>query len=321
MADFSTPFSSVGGNFRLPTEDERDDGFPCGPADRSLFNGLFRRIEAELGAIVNEAAITPSDEDDTTVLQAILALIEAATGGGSADTYVLMSQARARLPIFPDVQHSDGHLNITSPSTGQVRVPAGRVFLHRGIYNVTTVQTDFATLSSKTYHLRWNPTDGFALKDLSDAGYNPSALAETNAAFDTDFDDMLVARVVTNSSNFATITNLINRTRLVSHTTWRGAISSELSSSWGTISGTSVSLNWARSPMVPPIISLSGFRSNETGPTGSQTGSSAGNIRALEIRLPSAGATRYAIPNLEYNYEDTTMNQGTADINITAMAV
>lgn len=321
MANFSTPFSSVGGNHRLPTEDERDDGFPCGPADRPLFNGMFRRIEAELDAIVQEGGITPSDSDDTTVLQAILALIDAATGGGDTSNYVLMTQARARLPIFPDVLHADGHLNITSPSTGQVRVPAGRIFQHRGIFQVTTAQTDFATLSSKTYHLRWNPTDGFALKDLADTGYNPSALAETNSAFDSTFDDMLVARIVTNSSNVPTITNLINKVRLVSQTTWRGALDHEVSSSWGTITGTAVSLNWARSPMFAPIISLSGFRSNETGPTGSVTSGAAGNIRALEIRLPSAGATRYAIPNLEYNYEDTAVNLGTADINITAMAV
>lgn len=321
MADFSTPFGSVGGNTRLPTEDERDDGFPCGPADRALFNGLFRRIEAELGAIVNEAEITPSDSDDTTVLQAILALIDAATGGGTADNYVLMSQARARLPFYPDVQHSDGHLNVTSPSTGQVRVPAGRVFSHRGIYSVTTIEEDFATLSNKTYHLRWNPTDGFSLNDLTDSGYNPTALAETNAAFDTTFDDMLVARVVTNSSNVATITNLLNRARLVSQTTWRGALDHEISSSWGTITGTAVSLNWARAPMFAPVVSISGFRSNEIGPTGSTTPGGAGNIRALEVRLPSAGATRYAIPDLEYNYEDTALNMGTADINITAMAV
>lgn len=318
MADFSTPLGSVGGNTRLPTEDERDDGFPCGPADRALFNGLFRRIEAELGAIVDEAAITPSDSDDTTVLQAILALIEAATGGGSADTYVLMAQARARLPIFPDIQHSDGHLNITSPSTGQVRVPAGRTFLHRGIYSVTTVQEDFATLSSKTYHLRWNPTDGFSLNDLADTGYNPSVLAETNSAFDSDFDDMLVARVVTNSSNVPTITNLLNKVRLASNTVWRGAIASALS--WTALTGTTVALNWARTPLIS-YPSLAGFRSAESGPTGSLTGSSAGIIRALELRIPTAGVTRYAVPDFEYNYEDNQLNQGSADVNIMALAV
>lgn len=321
MADFTKPLGQLGGNTRLPTEDEREDGISCGPADQALFNGLFARIEEEIGSVVDEAEITPSDSDNTTLLQAILALIAAATGGGTADNYVTMAQARSRLQIFPEVEHTSGHLNITSPSTGQVRVPAGRSFLHRGIFRVTTTEEDFATLSSKTYHLRWNPTDGFSLNDLADTGYNPSVLAETNSAFDSTYDDMLVARVVTNSSNVATITNLINRTRLASHTTWRGAVSPELSSSWGTISGTSVSLNWARSPMFPPIISLSGFRSNEIGPTGSPTGGGAGNIRALETRLSAAGATRYAIPNIEYNYEDTALNQGTADINITALAV
>lgn len=319
MADFSTPFGSVGGNIRLPTEDERQEGFPCGPADRALFNELFRRIEAELGAVVQEAAITPSDSDDTTVLQAILALIEAATGGGDTESYVTMAQARARLPIFPDVLHADGHLNVTSPAPGQVRVPAGRIFQHRGIFQVTTVETDFATLASKTYHLRWNPTDGFGLYDLADIGYNPTVLDEANSVFDSTFDDMLVARVVTNSSNVPAITNLINKSRLSSQTLWRGQVTHALN--WTTLIGTGVALNWARMPMFTPVISLAGWRSNEIGPTGSITGSSAGTARALELRIPSTGATRYAIPDLQYNYEDNQTNHGTADINITAVAV
>lgn len=319
MADFSEPFGEAGGNTRLPTADERQEGFPCGPLDRSLFNGLFGRIEAELDAVRQEAGITPSDSDNTIVLQSILALIDAATGGGETDSYVTMAQARARLPIFPDVQHADGHLNVTSPAPGQVRVPAGRIFQHRGIFQVTTVETDFATLASKTYHLRWNPTDGFDLKDLADAAYNPGAAAETSSIFDSTYDDMLVARVVTNSSNVPAITNLINKSRLSSQTLWRGQVTHALN--WTTLIGTGVALNWARMPMFTPVISLAGWRSNEIGPTGSITGSSAGTARALELRIPSTGATRYAIPDLQYNYEDTQTNHGTADINITAVAV
>jgi hypothetical protein len=320
MADFSTPFGSVGGNTRLPTEDERDDGFPCGPADRSLFNGMFRRIEAELDAIVQEGGITPSDSDDTTVLQAILALIDAATGGGDTSNFVLMSQARARLPIFPDVLHADGHLNITSPSTGQVRVPAGRVFQHRGIYQITTVQTDFATLSSKTYHLRWNPTDGFTLNDLADTGYNPSALAETVSAFDSTFDDMLVARVVTNSSNVATITNLLNRVRLTNQATFRTGIQGALD--WTVLSATAVALNWARTPLISTV-ALNEFRSNNTGPGIGITPTEKGIIRAIGARIPAT--TRYGTSNIEYYYEDnkagTSADDGLFSIILTALAV
>jgi hypothetical protein len=319
MADFSTPFSSTGGNNRLPTIDERQEGFPCGPADQMLFNGMFRRLEAELQAIITGAGLTGDDDDDTIVYQSILALIAAATGG-SGD-FLLMSQARARLPIFPEVLHVDGHLNVTSPGTGQVRVPAGRTFQHRGIYQITTVQVDFATLPSKVYHLRWNPTDGFSLQDIADTGtYNPSSLLETNAAFDSTYDDMLAARVVTNSSNVPTITNLINKTRLSSETQKRTALADSVD--WATLSGSSVSLNWARTPMTRPFIALNEIRSANIGPPGPLAAGN-GILRGLGARLTTY--TRYSIANLEYYYEDdqtgTVNGNGLFSVDIFALAV
>lgn len=212
MADFDPPFASTGER-RLPTSEERNNGFPCGPADQRLFNALFNRIEAELGDLVGYAGITPSDVDNTTVRQAVLALIDAATGGNPAG-YILMTQARARLPIFPEVLNTDGRIVITSPGTGQVRLPGGVDFLHRGIFTVTTSQTDFATDPSKTYHLRWDTTNGFRLLDVAGSTYNPTALAETNIKFDSTFDDIIFARVITNSSNVPTITNLANKNLL-----------------------------------------------------------------------------------------------------------
>lgn len=214
MADFSPPFGS-NGEHRLPTATEKEQGFPCGPADRSLFNGLFRRIEAEIGEVISHAGIVQTDDRDTLLREAIEALIAAATGGGTADDYILMTQARSRLPFFPDVLTEDGKIPVTSPSNGTVRVPGWVTFQHRGIYRVTTTQTDFSTVANRTYHLRWSPADGFVLRDLASGAYNPTSAAETNAAFDSTYDDMLVARVITNSSNVATITNLVNRHSLL----------------------------------------------------------------------------------------------------------
>lgn len=111
------------------------------------------------------------------------------------------------------MQTTTGHFGVTS-STGQVTVPAGVSFLHRGISPYTSALTIIATDASKTYHLRWNKTDGFTLKDLASGVYNPSALVDGNAAFDSTYDDMLVARVITNSSNVPTVTNLANRSQL-----------------------------------------------------------------------------------------------------------
>lgn len=202
----------------------------------------------EIMAVIMAAGIDPYSPDLTQVLQAINALIAAATGGAGDPNYVLMTQARVRLPIFLEVLTSDGLIPIASPSNGTIRVPAGYNFLHRGIFNVTTVLTDLVTTASKTYHLRWNPTDGFALKDINDSGYNPGMLDESNAAFDSKYDDMLVAKAVTNASNAATIILLKNKAALalseviaVSNTANANSIST-------TFDAISSNYNWARTP-------------------------------------------------------------------------
>ena len=62
MADFATPFASQAGR-RTPTADEKVNGFPCGPADQTLFNGLFHRLESEIGNVISYAGLTGSDAD------------------------------------------------------------------------------------------------------------------------------------------------------------------------------------------------------------------------------------------------------------------
>ncbi|MDO9417046.1 hypothetical protein [Pararhizobium sp.] len=255
MADFSPPWGRAGGVNRSPSVDEQNDGFACGSADLTLFNRLIGRIEAELESVQTEGGIAGSEEDDTTVLQAIQAMISAATGGGDTSQFVLFSQAQARLPIFPEVTTNSGVIDVISPGTGQVRVPAGAVVLHRGIRTFTSVQVDLATTASKIYHLRWTPTGGasgtFVLKDLADVAYNPTAAAETNTAFDSAYDDMLVARVITNASNIPTITKLMNKDRptLSGETAITDNNPYENDKTPSQIaSGTVVSINWGRKP-------------------------------------------------------------------------
>lgn len=213
MSDFTTPFGSLGEK-RLPTPVERQQGFLCGPADRQLFNGLLHRLESELGTVMDYAGTAQTDGSFDGLLLAILELISAATGGGDPSGYLTLLQASARLPIYPEVTNANGHLGIITPATSQVRVPAGVTFLHRGISPITTVLTDFALDPSKVYHLRWNKTDGFSIKDLGSISYNPGGLAETHPSFDSTFDDVLFARVITNSSGVVTVTNLVNRDRI-----------------------------------------------------------------------------------------------------------
>jgi hypothetical protein len=219
MADFSTPFGESGDK-RFPTPTEQAEGFPCGPGERALFNGEFYRLEAEIGEVIEYAGITPTNSRMTQLREAINALIVAATGTApDLSVYILMSQARARLPIFPDVLTADGKIGCFTTCPGVLRMPGGVTFQHRGIFPVTTVQTDFNTALSQTYHLRWDPTNGYRLRNLTDSAYNSGAVAENDVKFDSAYDDVLIARVTTNSSNVLTVTNLANKVRLYAEAT------------------------------------------------------------------------------------------------------
>lgn len=223
MADFDVPFATDAEK-RFPSAAEHQQGFPCGPADQKLFNGLFYRLEAEIGSVVNFAGIGQTDARMTNLLEAIQQLIASAIGAlptgpdTAPDTsgFLMLSQAVARLPIFPDVQTTDGRFGVTSTGVGNVHLPAGVSFLQRGIRPVVSAAQDFATIASKTYHLRWRGSTGlYSLLDLADTGYNPALVAETDTRFDSTFDDMLIARVITNASNVPVITDLANKDRLL----------------------------------------------------------------------------------------------------------
>lgn len=259
MANFTIPFGQDAER-RFPTSDERQNGFPCGPADMRLFNGLFNTIQSEIGEVISYAGLVGSDGDLTQLRKAIKAMIDAAMGGGSPGDYILMDQARARLPIFPEVQTGDGRIAVVPNGAGVVRVPAGATILHRGIFPIVTVQTDLATDVSKTYHLRWNPTDGFQLKDLANPTYNPTAASEDNVGFDSKYDDMLVARVVSNSSNILTITNLANLVDLQAFEAFSGP-ATPVGAARSYEYQNTMTLNWARAPrLIAPdgVISQNG---------------------------------------------------------------
>jgi hypothetical protein len=251
---FDPPFAHSATEIRVTSPTEQDNGFPCGPADIGLFNWLIYAVQAELGHLVDFAGMTDDTADLTQVRQAIEAMIASAIGaisGGDTSGFLLMSQARTRLPIFPNVlSPTDGKIVCTSPGTGQVRVPSGASIQHRGIYPFVSIQTDLATDPNKTYHLRADLTGAnpvYSLKDLTDVVYNPGASLETVAGFDSRFDDMLIARVVTNSGNVPTITNLVNLDRLFSIQAFSGP-SSALSGNNDSEYSATAAINWARTP-------------------------------------------------------------------------
>jgi len=170
------------------------------------------------------------------------------------------------MPVFPEVIGGNGTFTVTNPSAGTVRVAAGTQWTHRGAFTYTSALTDLATLANKTYHLRWTPGSGFVLYDLADGGYNPSALAETNPFFDTSYDNMLVARVVTSAGNVATITTLVNRARLSSGILTGGVVTRATSptSVWACQFPTV--LNWSRTPAATGSAARTGFTGTLTTP-------------------------------------------------------
>jgi|GEM_PF-3917643 len=193
-------------------------------------------------------------------------LIYDATLNGGVGAFMLKPWASARgpgLPIHPEITATSNILTFTS-GTGTMTINTGLGWRHRGwgLFNSTALDSGartFATLANKTYHLRWHapgtgdatpaatyPSGRFVLEDLADVGYNPSALAETDATFDTTFDDMLVARVVTNGSNALTITALANKALLSATYVRSGSATNYATrSSVPKLTGT---INWARSP-------------------------------------------------------------------------
>jgi hypothetical protein len=291
MSNFSTPFANSAER-RLANADEKANGFPCGPADQKLFNGLIHQFQKELDAIHQAGGVAGDDSTFNTTLLNIQALIDAATGGGEGAGYLLMSQARTRNPVFPIIDTADFKINCSSPGAGTVRIPGGVSFLHRGIYIEETVETDFATLANKTYHLRWSYADGYELKDLADVTYNPTTAAETSSIFDSTFDDMLIARVITNSSNVATITNLANAVDLSGSFT-KATIETQ-PTSWSGLPFLTASINWARTPR---IISVSNQNTDATSGTESVVGLDSTRsrytvtamARGYVIGLPSGG--------------------------------
>lgn len=192
----------------------------------------------------------PTDLPADTVVGLVMRNNQWQMMAGSND---FMPVARARLPMYPHVDTPTNTIAVSSPGTGQILVPAGVTFFHRSVYTVSTddytlAQRSFVTSASRTYHIRWSPTGGFVRQDLSDPAYNPGALAETDPSFDTKFDDMLVARVVTNGANVATVTPLKNAFRLRQEVNRNGVVGENGNA-------TSWPVNYSRTPE-PQLIDI-----------------------------------------------------------------
>jgi len=178
----------------------------------------LRHPQEEIVYAIEQAGLTPDEADLTQLWQAIQA---------NSSSGVLKNNL-----AYPEIETADHRLAITDNADGTLTIDAAQTWLWRGMMrfgsdDFIAADRTVMTVSGKTYHLRWHapgtgtaipeatyPNGRFVLKDLTDAGYNPAALAETNAILDTRYDDMLVARVVSDGANASTITSLKNQARL-----------------------------------------------------------------------------------------------------------
>lgn len=205
-------------------------------------------------------------------------------------------------PIFPEVNTTDGLFTLSSPGAGTFRIAAGTTWTHRGAFLYTSALTDLATSANKVYHARWDRVNGFALYDLASGTYNPSSVAETDPVFDTTYDSMLVARVVTNGSNVATITSLANKNQFAVTLDFDYDVNS-VGTTWTTLAGSSVGLSWARTPTIKTC-SFSGLQTNQNS-WGTAGGGNFGSARVRQTNV-----TRYSSGGVEYVYQDTNGDAG-----------
>lgn len=216
MADYSTPFATTGGK-RLPSAEEISTGFPTGPLDKALFNGLFFRLQSEINEVIVDAGLTPTNDVDTWLRDAIRKLI--------VDANSSTDNGFTNNPVFPEILTTDNRLLITDNSNGTLTIDAAQEWFWRGLFKLSTdsfslADRTFSTVANKTYHLRWNasgkgnatpaetyPNGRFELMDMD-------GLVETDSQYDSNFDRMLIAKVVTDSGNTATITTLVNLAKI-----------------------------------------------------------------------------------------------------------
>lgn len=224
-------------------------------------------IEHAMREIVHcivQSGQTPSGNDLTQLWKAIEHAVQQALGSEAPAGYVTTTQLEG-LPIYPEILTADWRIPLSSPSAGQVLIASGVDFKFNGVFTFSTSSNSeperlFVTLPSKIYHLRRRRgLSTFQLLDLADPAYNPSALPETHPAFDSAYDDILAARVVTNAANVPEITTLINRDRLFDAVQSIGSNSNRVSDAGGGLNlpVPAMVLNWSRTPKFTGQIAMS----------------------------------------------------------------
>lgn len=221
--------------------------------DAAWFNGIMQQIRRAIRGM----GIVENNADDDMLLKAI----QAAMG-----TSINLTQFARTIPLYPGVRTATGRFTSTQ-GTGSLVLDPAVEWVHRGyfIYNTSSfllADRTFATAANKTYHLRWYapgltlapvgtyPNGRFMLRDVSDVAYNPGGFPETDAQLDGFFDDMLLARVVTNGANALTVTHLTNLPFLAADTgiAWSNVQNADGAGYLYVKPPAGATTNWSRSP-------------------------------------------------------------------------
>lgn len=169
--------------------------------------------------------------------------------------------------VPPEMLTKDGKFVLQQSNPGEITILRDQWFLWRGVWKLNSSQypDSSRTLTTKpatTYHLRWRPSVGFILYDVTDVIYNSLQQPEESTAMDSNPDDMLIARVVTDSANKATWVSLVNRINLRVYWAAYALIFKDKTLDqpfWYEALSESLTLNWARSCETGAVQGLSGM--------------------------------------------------------------
>lgn len=263
----------------------------------------FNTIQRELAAIIQKFGGVLDPNNDRQLLDTInrITLVR-------ADPRVKGARPVGKIPYYPDILTPSATLAMSVQGDNSLCINPEQFFIWRGVWKINTsdynlASRTFAFVANATYHLRWRASVGFELKNLQDAHYNPGALLETHTAFDTTYDDVLLARIITSDTNVPTITLLKNQhmLRTVWHSDdipcWVGLQTNQVYHQ--TPAQAIYALNWGRCP-ITHFFGMSGFN----------LGSQSRTAQASNRHGFGTTATRYTVSL--YNAV-TAMNAGQVD--------
>lgn len=221
--------------------------------------------------------------------------------GLGAATLAILSNNRA----FPHVLTEDNRLAVSDNGDGTVTLAEGQSFLHRGFFARSTDDLGggartLAIPAGALGHLRWRWTGPstapqLVFASLSDAAYNPGGLDEGDPAFDTTYDDMLIARIQRVGSGAPQITLLRNAAELLDEITDNAAMDAPNTN--GSSREMSLVFDWSRRPsMVLPIVTSVTVANAIFGPNDSHDHDAALIVQSLDRYAASIRHMRdYAI--------------------------